>query len=88
MQQALIPQQVAPDDEQPKESSRDIFALCFLAKAEDVRQVCQRIANLQDQARDYRRMFAESDDPTTAGLDFMKTKCNKSRTRSRLLNNL
>ncbi len=56
--------------EETQESSGDVFALsesiCFLAKAEDDRQVRQRIANLQGQARNFRRMFAEADDPSRA----------------------
>ena len=57
-------------DEHQQASSRDIFALSesirFLAKAEDDRQVRRRIADLQDQARTLRRMYAESDDLNSA----------------------
>jgi phage host-nuclease inhibitor protein Gam len=42
----------------------------FLAQAEDVRQVRRRIADLQDQARNYRRMYAESDDHSSARARF------------------
>ena len=60
------PQQAAP--------SQDIFVLSesirFHARAEDGRQVRRRIAELQDQARNYRRMFAESDDPNSARARF------------------
>ena len=55
-------------------SSGDLFALSqsirFLANAEDDRQVRRRIADLQDQARNYRRMLAESDDPSSARARF------------------
>ncbi len=61
-------------DEQPHESSCNIFALSesirFMAKAEDDRQVCRRIADLQDQARNFRRMYAESDDLNSARAQF------------------
>jgi hypothetical protein len=71
--------QQTQQDEPPQESSQDIFALSdsirFLAKAEDVRQVRLRIANLHDQARNYGTMFAESDDnPTSARARFYKNK--------------
>ena len=62
------------DEHQQPESSRDIFALSesirFLAKAEDDRQVRRRIADLQDQARTFRRMYAESDDLHSARAQF------------------
>jgi hypothetical protein len=61
-------------DEQDEAPSRDIFALSqsirFLAKAEDDRQVRRRIADLQDQARNFRRLHAESDDPNGARARF------------------
>lgn len=64
--------------EDPQESaegsSGDIVALSqsirFLAEAEDIRQVRQRIADLQDQARNYRRMHAEADDLNSARARF------------------
>ena len=60
--------------EEPNESSRDVFALSesirVLAKAEDDCQVRRRIADLQDQARNHRRMYAESDDLSSAQAQF------------------
>ena len=38
--------------------------------AEDVRQVRRRITELQDQARNYRRLYAEDDDPSSARARF------------------
>jgi len=53
---------------------RDILALSqsirFLAKAEDDRQVRRRIADLQDQARKFRRLHTESDDRNSARAQF------------------
>ena len=61
--------------EQPTAPYRDdIFDLSqsirFLSKAEDDRQVRRRISELQDEARRYRRMYAESDDPNSARARF------------------
>jgi hypothetical protein len=62
------------DEEQQPSRQGDIFDLSqsirFVAKTEDDRQVRRRIAELQDQARNYRRMFAESDDPNSARARF------------------
>jgi hypothetical protein len=62
-----------PSDEETIEH-QDIFDLSqsirFVSKAEDDRQVRRRIAELQDQARNYRRMYAESDDPNSARARF------------------
>jgi phage host-nuclease inhibitor protein Gam len=53
---------------------RDIFDLSqsirFVSKAEDDCQVRRCIAELQDQARNYRRMNAKSDDPNSAWAKF------------------
>ena len=53
---------------------QDILALSqsirFHAKAEDDRQVRRRIADLQDQARNFRRLHAESDDANSARAQF------------------
>ena len=58
------------DEQLQTAAQQDIFDLSqsirFVSKAEDDRQVRRRIAELQDQARNYRRMFAESDDPNSA----------------------
>ena len=62
------------EDPQLSEGSGDIVALSqsirFLAQSEDVRQVRRRIGELQDQARNYRRMYAEDDDPSSARARF------------------
>ena len=61
-------------EQQQTAAQRDIFDLSqsirFVSKAEDDRQVRRRIAELQDQARNYRRMYAESDDPNSARARF------------------
>jgi hypothetical protein len=62
------------DEEQQPSPQGDIFDLSqsirFVAKADDDRQVRRRVAELQDQARNFRRMFAESDDPNSARARF------------------
>ncbi len=53
---------------------QDIFDLSqsirFISKAEADRQVRRRIAELQDQARNYRQMYDKSDDPNSAWARF------------------
>lgn len=62
------------EDPRLSEGSGDVVALSqsirFLAQSEDVRQVRRRIGELQDQARNYRRMYAEDDDPSSARARF------------------
>ena len=62
------------DEETQGSSSGDLFALSqsirFLANAEDDRQVRRRIADLQRPGSNYRRMLAESDDPSSARARF------------------
>jgi len=62
------------DEEQQPSPQGDIFDLSqsirFVAKADDDRQVRRRVAELQDQARNFQRMFAESDDPNSARARF------------------
>jgi hypothetical protein len=57
---------------------RDIFDLSqsirFVSKAEDDRQVRRCTAEIQDQARNYRRIYAESDDPNIAWARFYQDK--------------
>ena len=66
--------QIDDEEQQQTAAQRDIFDLSqsirFVSKAEDDRQVRRRIAELQDQARNYRRMYAESDDPNSARARF------------------
>lgn len=61
------PQQQAAPSQDISDLSESIR---FHARAEDGRQVRRRIAELQDQARNYRRMYAESDDPNSARARF------------------
>jgi hypothetical protein len=60
--------------EEPRKSSCAIFALSesihFLAKAEDDPQIRRRITDLQDQARNFKRMYADSDDLNSAQAQF------------------
>ena len=66
--------QSGDEEQQQTAVLRDIFDLSqsirFVFKAEDDHQVRRRIAELQDQARYYRRMYAKSDDPNSARARF------------------
>ena len=60
----------------------------FVSKAEDDCQVRRRIAELQDQSRNFRRMLAESDDPNSARARFYQDEVEQLHTRLHLLKNL